>query len=117
MPVTPLAGPGAALSASVAASFRAVSLLQIAIIVSKVKGSLLGWFICFLVAGNCVDKRGGVGRLGGGGLGGRAWRAYARCRAPNSSRGLSFVLAFVIVMIAMRIVACFDASYRIHVSE
>ena len=38
-----------------------------------------------------------------------AWRAYARCRAPNSSRGLSFVLAFVFVMIAIRIVACFDA--------
>ena len=71
-------------------------------IVSKVKGSLPGWFLCFLVACSRVD---GGRRI----VGAKAWRAYARCQAPNSSRGPSFVLAFVTVMITMRIVACFDA--------
>ena len=72
------------------------------ITISKVKGSLPGWFLCFLVACSRVD---GGRRIWGG----KAWRAHARCRAPNSSRGPCFVLAFVIVMIAIVIVACFDA--------
>jgi hypothetical protein len=69
-----------------------------AMIVSKVNGSFPGRLLLFLVADNQVD--------GGGGLG---WWAYVRRRAPNSSRGPSFVLAFGTKMSAMRIVVCFDA--------
>jgi hypothetical protein len=92
MPVTPLACPGAAPSASVAASFRAVSLLQIAIIVSKVKGSLLGWFICFLVAGNRVDGRGG-GKdctIGGGRIGREGLAGLCALSGPEFVSGAKF---------------------------
>ena len=46
-----------------------------AIIVSKVNGSLLGFSLPLLVAGNRVD-----GGKADWGL--EAWRAYMRCRAP-----------------------------------
>ena len=82
--------------------FVAAACSYYSIIVSKVKGSLPGSFICFLVACSRVD---GGRRIWGG----KAWRAYARCRAPNSSRCPSFVLAFVTLMIAMCIVAFCDA--------